>query len=54
MQQSKILIMSRALSWYQIDCLKNGDHEMAKEVALLLHELLHNVAVPSELHNLED
>lgn len=54
MEQSNIMIMSRALSWYQIDLLKEGDNEMAKRVALLLHELLHNVAVPSELHNLED
>jgi len=54
MRQDQILVISRALSWYQIDCLKEGDSEAAKKVALLLHELLHNVTVRSELHNLED
>jgi len=53
-RQDQILVISRALSWYQVDCLDNGDYKMAKEVALLLHELLHNVTVRSELHNLED
>lgn len=51
MRQDQILILLRALSWYQIDCLKEGDSEAAKDVALLLHELLHNVTVRSELHN---
>lgn len=54
MTQDQILTITRALSWYQIDLLKEGDSEAAKRIALLLHELLHNVAVPSELHSLED
>jgi hypothetical protein len=43
LSQADLLLLVRALSSYQIDCLKHEDYENAKHVALLLHDMVHEV-----------
>jgi hypothetical protein len=41
--QKDLLLIVRALSWYQIDALKNGDADAASHAAELMHEVSHNL-----------
>lgn len=42
-EKDEVLVLIRALSWYLIDQLKEGDDEAAKKTAKLLHILSHEI-----------